>query len=51
MTEQIRFLRDAAAKLRELAATAPEVSEQLRALAAELETEVRRLEGLQPRRH
>lgn len=46
MREEIRFLRDAANKLRELASAAPEVAEQLRLMADDLENEARRLEGL-----
>jgi hypothetical protein len=52
MMEQIRFLRDAADKLRQLAATAPDVADQLIVLADELEMEARRLErGSRPQRH
>lgn len=52
MMEQIEFLQDAAKKLRELAVNAPEVADQLRALAAELEMEARRLQRRSgPQRH
>ena len=44
MREEIRFLRDAAQKLWELASQAPEVAEQLRLMAGDLENEARRLE-------
>jgi hypothetical protein len=52
MIEQIKFLQNAVQKLLELAASAPEVADDLRALAAELEMEVRRLQHrLRPQRH
>jgi hypothetical protein len=52
MMEQIRFLQDAAKRLRDLAATAPDLAVQLRMLADELETEARRLlQGPRPQRH
>ena len=52
MREQIRFLQDAAKKLRQLAVNAPDVADQLLELANELETEARRLQrGSGPQRH
>ena len=44
MDEEIRFLREAAEELRRLANLSPEITDQLLRLAAELETEARRLD-------
>ena len=45
MIEEIRFLRDAAERLRAIARFAPDVAPKLQELASELEVEADRLEA------
>jgi hypothetical protein len=44
INDEIRFLRDAAEELRQLATLSPEIAGELRRLATELDVQARRLE-------
>jgi hypothetical protein len=48
MNEELHFLRDAAVELRRLASLAPEIRDNLRQLAEDLERSVARIEDGRP---